>query len=424
MPDTTSADALTTSQGRPSMRALFAVLGFRRYFLASAFSTFAIWITRFLLGWMAWALTESAFWVGVVSALFLAPTFLLSLLFGVVADRVHPLRGMWITTGAQAVIGLVATGASVLGVLQLPLLCLIAACIGIVTAAHHPLRMALLPLLVARQHFTGAIGLASIVFNTSRILGPALGALLLWLGSPAWAFGVASGLYCATLAALLRVPVVAPERTVATPHLWRELAAGLGVVRQSPTIRIILLLTMINGLFGRTLIEMLPAISGQLLQGDAGTLAMLTSVAGAGSIMGGLIISRQRGTPSRLAHLVLLSVLLGAAVMLPVWWIHTGYVLATQVFVLALSMTIIGTGCQTTLQLMVDDAFRGRVMSIWTVISMGMPAAGALLLGALADSFGLPVVITVFALLVLLIALTLRAPQQRLFAETKPHEET
>lgn len=421
MSDTASNEPTPALEARPSMRALFAVLGFRRYFLASAFSTFAIWITRFLLGWMAWVLTESAFWVGVVSALFLAPTFLLSLVFGVVADRVHPLRGMWITTAAQAVIGLVATLSSGGGFLQLPLLCVISALIGIVTAAHHPLRMALLPLLVAKQHFTGAIGLASIVFNTSRILGPALGAALLWLGSPAWAFGVASGLYVATLGALLRVPTVAPKRASATPHLWRELTAGLSVVRQSAAIRIILLLTMINGLFGRTLVEMLPAISGQLLRGDAGTLALLTSVAGSGSIVGGLIISRQRGTPAGLAHLVVLALMGSALVMLPVLWIHTLVVLAVQIFLLAMCMTIIGTGCQTTLQLLIDDAFRGRVMSLWTVISMGMPALGALMLGVLADLFGLPSVMTLFAFVTLIFTLALRARQRRLFSTTGGH---
>ncbi|MFY0664722.1 MAG: MFS transporter [Natronospirillum sp.] len=382
-----------------STSSLFASTGFRRYFLASCFSTFAIWISRFLLGWTAWALTESAFWVGAVSALFLAPTFMFSLVFGVVADRIDPLRGMYLTTAAQALIGVAAAVTAWLDLFTLPWLCALAAAIGMVTAAHHPMRLSLLPLLVERRHFAGAIGLSAMVFNTSRILGPALAAFLLWWASTGLAFAVAAALYIATLLSLRQVTTLKPSQKEVRRSLWLELRAGLAFVRASQMIRLLMVLTMINGLYGRTIIEMLPALTGQLLQGDAGTLAMVTAAAGLGSICGGLLVSRQRGTEAHLLGLVFVALLVSVFVALPILWVSTLVALGLMIFLLSLCMTVIGTGCQTALQLSVADSFRGRVMSIWTVITMGMPALGAVLLGALADQLGMAIVLLVFALM-------------------------
>ncbi|WLD57423.1 MFS transporter [Salinispirillum sp. LH 10-3-1] len=389
--------------------ALFASAGFRRYFLASCFSTFAIWISRFLLGWTAWALTESAFWVGAVSALFLAPTFLFSLVFGVVADRVNPLRGMHLTTAAQALIGVAAAVTAGLDLFTLPWLCTLAAAIGVVTAAHHPMRLSLLPLLVERRHFAAAIGLSAMVFNTSRILGPALAAFLLWWASTAVAFGVAAALYAATVLCLMRVHSLKPSPKEERRSLWVELRAGLAFVRASQMIRLLMLLTMINGLYGRTIIEMLPALTGQLLRGDAGTLAVVTGAAGLGSIVGGLLVSRQRGTEAHLLGLVFSALLASAVVTLPIMWVSTLIALGLLIFLLSLCMTVIGTGCQTAIQLSVADAFRGRVMSIWTVITMGMPAIGAILLGALADNFGMALMLLIFALMAGIVTLILHS---------------
>lgn len=386
-----------SSPSAPQAATLFASTGFQRYFLASCFSTFAIWISRFLLGWTAWALTDSAFWVGIVSALFLAPTFLLSLVFGVIADRIDPLRGMHLTTGAQVLIGVAATLTAALDLFTLSWLCVLSAAIGVVTAAHHPMRLSLLPLLVERRHFAGAIGLSAMVFNTSRILGPALAALLLWWSTTAMAFGVAAILYGATLLCLLRVKGLKSRVPTERRSLWIELRAGFAFVRDSRIIQLLMALTMINGLYGRTLIEMLPALSGQLLDGDASTLAAITAAAGAGSIVGGLVVSRQRGSETQLLRLVFGALLFSATVAAPIFWVSTLTALGPIIFMLSLCMTVIGTGCQTAIQLSVADDFRGRVMSLWTVITMGMPALGAIGFGALADGLGAATVLLMFA---------------------------
>jgi predicted MFS family arabinose efflux permease len=161
-------------------------------------------------------------------------------------------------------------------------------------------------------------------------------------------------------------------------------------LREHPALRIVFLLTLTSGVLGRTFIELLPAVSGAILQGGPQTLATLTASAGIGSILGGLIVSRQSGKLPRLFRLVLIGLTLASAVMLTAMLWHTVTVVAIAVGLVSLCTTTIGTGNQALAQLMVAEAYRGRVMSLWTVVAMGTPAIGAMLVGGLADQFGFP----------------------------------
>lgn len=361
---------------------------FRVYFVASCCATLAVWIVRFLIGWTAWELTRSAFWVGTTSAMLLAPTILLSPVFGVVSDRVDPRNGMLATAGANIIVCLTIVGLSAMDGLTVIALLSVALAFGCITAAHHPMRLALMPRILDKDRLPSGIGLSAIVFNTSRIIGPALGAWILGISSAAWAFGLSAVLFLSTLIFLARVPSKRPTPVTQRNSLLADLQAGFRFIGDAPLIRLILLMTLINGLVGRTVMELLPALSGELAGGTAGALATLTATAGAGSIIGGWVISRQRGNIVSISRLVFGALIIGSAVLMPVIWVDGLMVLVPIIIVSSLTMTIIGTGCQALVQLVVDDAFRGRVMSVWTVISMGGPAFGAFAMGAVADMAG------------------------------------
>jgi MFS family permease len=384
-----------------------AIGAFRRYFGASCFSTFAVWITRFLLGWTTWDLTHSAFWVGVVSAMMLLPTFVLSPLFGVISDRISARNGMLFTTASQVLlVAFAALGAS-LGLLSVKLLLALSFGIGAVSAAHHPMRLSLIPKMVPRELLASAIGLSAVVFNSSRILGPAIAAWLVANLSLATAFATASFGFALALMLLLFIAPVPVQQRQAPASVFNELRAGLGFIRRHKPILIILAVTAINGLFGRSVIELLPAISGQLVGGDATDLAILTACAGAGSIIGGLAVARERGDERRIFTLVLLSMLGGALALLPVLLVNSLIGLTPLILLLSMSMTMVGTGCQAMVQLAVSDAFRGRVLSIWTVVSMGMPAFGAFIMGGLADLAGFRPVLAAGAAVAILVTAVL-----------------
>lgn len=369
-------------------RSAFAEPLYRRYFLSSCFSTFAGWLLRFLLGWSAWDITESAFWVGTVASLMLLPTFILSPIFGIVSDRINPRNGLLVTLTLHAMIAVLTASTIVLGFFSLSVLLCLALTLGASTAAHTPIRLALIPRLVSRNALPSAIGYSAIVFNTSRILGPAAGAGLLAVAAVEWAFMVSGLLFLLAFPAMLSLQIE-PRPPNSAPRAMRaELAAGFRYAKQHRGIRLVLAFTLVNGLLGRTAIELLPALSGGLLSGDASTLAMLTGSAGLGSIAGGLFISRQSGNETRLLAIVINSLLAGAVALMLVYLLPGRLAVAALVMLLGMITTMVGTGCQALAQLRVDESYRGRVLSLWAVLAMGSPAVGAFLLGGLADAFG------------------------------------
>lgn len=393
-----------------------SVPAFRLYFAANCFSTFGIWIMRFLLGWTAWELTESAFWVGSVSAIMLVPTFALSPVFGVVADRINLRTGLFSTTAGQGIMGFAAGLIFYSGWLSIEWLLVLALFNGMVSAAHHPMRLSTMPRLIDRTLLPSGIGLSAMVFNSSRIVGPALAAALLTIASTGFAFLVSGTLFAVACALVIRLPIMPARSQTTDKSILHDLKIGVRFAVANPVIRLILTLAMINGALGRTVIELLPAISGQLLAGDANTLALLTALAGAGAIAGGLVMSRQRGSEKRLVRLVLLALVFSAVVLVPLSLFADLFTVSAVVLMLSISVTITGTGCQALSQLTVSDELRGRVMSLWTVISMGTPAIGAFLMGALADWFGFALVLMLFAFISLAATAAL-APQRHQVTE-------
>ena len=358
---------------------------------------------RFLYGWAAWDLTASAFWVGVVASLMLLPTFLLSPIFGITADRINPRNGLISTIGLSGVMAAVGGAISAMDAFTLPALLVMAVVFGAITSAHTPIRLAFVPQLVERAALPSAIGYSAMIFNTSRIIGPAVGAWLLVVTSLSMAFGVAAVLCITSSLLLLRVKGTEAKAERSDDSIVAQLLGGLEYLRSASDIKTIFVLTLTSGFLGRTAIELLPAISGRVLQGDSATLATLTAAAGAGSIVGGLVVSRQAGHPAKLFRLVVAALVFVSGVLLTTALWDSLTVAVAAIVLISLCTTMVGTGSQAITQLILAEEFRGRVMSLWSVIAMGTPAVAAMVLGALADAKGFALAFAASALPALLV---------------------
>ena len=368
-----------------------------------------------MFGWAAWELTASAFWVGSIAGLMLVPTFLLTPIFGITADRINPRNGLLVTVSLMGLLAALAAIIATLGYLELPALACLALAFGALTSAHAPIRLAFLPRLVERAALPSAIGYSAIIFNSSRIIGPAVGAWLLVVSSVPVAFAISAVICIGAIVLLARVTGTEPEvSTEERGSFTDQLRAGFVYLRRDALLRQVFLLTLASGVLGRTVIELLPAVSGKVLGGDSATLATLSAAAGAGSILGGLLVSRQSGRLRRLYHLVLLGLSISAMTVLTAAFWREVWVVALAIALIAGCTTTIGTGCQALTQLTVQESYRGRVMSLWAVVAMGTPAIGALLVGSVADAAGFPIAFAGTALFALVIVLLLRsrAPAQ------------
>jgi MFS family permease len=408
----------------PDRRSAFASATYRRYFPGAVCSTLGSWTLRFLMGWSAWELTESAAWVGVVAGLMLAPALLLSPLFGIVSDRINPRNGMVLTISLHAGLAAAAGVTSLAGYFKLPALLVLALGLGIATSAHGPIRLSLVPTLVPRESLPSAIGYTATVFNTSRILGPALGAWLLQIGTTAVAYGTAALLMLLALPFVYGIP--GRQRVASTPQdggFFQQLVAGIQYARHHREIRLVFGFVLVNALLGRVVIELLPALSGELLAGDAATLATLTAAAGAGAVTGGLIVSRQAGRETRLFNLMRWSLTAGAFLVASLAWQGHMYLFTALIGVISLITTVSGTTSQALAQLLVDDQYRGRVLSLWSTLALGAPAVGALTMGLLAEWLSFTVALLVFALAALVALATLQR-QGRVGLDHRPVLDT
>lgn len=330
----------------------------------------------------------------------LVPTFLLSPLFGIAADRIDTHSGLLVTTGLQALVSALAGVLALSGLLGETSVLLLALLFGAIMSAHTPIRLAFIPRLVVREALPSAVGYSAVAFNSSRILGPALGAALLAVTNVTATFfaGGLASLLAHLLLWRVRVSPLKRDSAQEGDAFFSQLRAGFAYLKQQRTIRWVFLLTLTSGFLGRTALELLPALSGTLLAGDASTLATLTAMAGTGSIVGGLLVSRQASRLQRLYQLVVVSLATAAVLLLTLAQWDSLLLAGVAIAFLSLCTTIIGTSCQTLVQLIVSEELRGRVLSLWTVIAMGTPAIGALIFGTAGDYYGLSLVLVIPAI--------------------------
>ena len=361
---------------------------FRRYYPASWFSSLGAWLLRFLLGWSAWDLTQSATWVGIVGALMLAPALLLSPWFGILSDRVNPREGLRLSMVIHSVIALTGTLTTWLGWYERGALVALAATLGVATSLHSPMRLALVPLLVTREALPSAVGYSAMSFNIARMVGPAVGAALVAQVNVSAAWLTAMLMFTVSFWGLSRLPIERDAPAAPSSSFVNQLVAGFRHLLGRADLRLLLALTAVNGLLGRTIIELLPALSGQVLEGGSAELAVLVAMAGLGSVLGGLLVSRQAADLARLMGLVCSAIMLAGFALISLQWFDSLLGLALWVSLLSIVTTVAGTGSQTLIQLTASSEYRGRVMSVWTMLAMGAPALGAASLGAGVDGFG------------------------------------
>lgn len=374
------------------------------YLTGNTISLHGLWIYRVALGWYAWQISASEFWIGVVAFSQFAPAVVFGPLFGVLADRFDR-RAASLLINAMSVMNMLLLGLlAAVGAVDIFVLTILALMQGTLDGAHMPVRMSIVPNLVARGQLQSAIAITSISFNMSRFVGPALAGLIIAAFGVAAAFVVNGVSYLALIAALLLVRLNAStEKKPRQRHVWRDMRAGINYIVGHAAIRALLLIIAVASVFGRGVLEMMPAFAeGVFDRGSAG-LAALTSAIGAGAVVSGLAMSR--GVDWLTIHIIRMAVAV-AGVLLIVLGMADQFGLALLIVaLLGIILSVCGVGSQILIQTMVDDDVRGRVSSFWGMIAFGGTAVGSLLVGTAAHVWGLQLVVPVAGLACTLAAL-------------------
>ncbi|MDA0223943.1 MAG: MFS transporter [Proteobacteria bacterium] len=364
---------------------------FRAYMSGNIFALNGYWIQRITIGWLAWDLTGSAAFVGLVAFLNYAPTMFLGPFFGVFADRVRLKPIAVLAQSSLLVSACLLLTVYLAGWLGPELLLIFAILAGAIDAAYSPVRMSLAPRLVAKADVASVISLAAVNFNLARLTGPALGGLMI----AHWGVGAAL-----TLQALCCLPFVlalttlnprprANEASKPEPFLM-AMREGLGHTFRTPLIRQAVLLTGINAFVVRGVLEILPVLADGVFDRGAPGLGLLTSAAGAGALLAGLskaFLPAQMG--GRLPIHAVLTAVLGTMVVAALGLTGSWPVALGLVALLGFVATNTGVSMQTAIQIGLADELRGRVMSLWIMVGIGAAAIGAVVSGGMAEWIGL-----------------------------------
>ncbi|MDJ0946052.1 MAG: MFS transporter [Kiloniellales bacterium] len=390
---------------------------FRVYISGNAVSLVGTWMQRTAVGWLTWELTQSGLWLGLVACADLLPAVVIGPLGGVLADRFDRLR---IMMAAQTVALLQATalfGLTAAGVIGVELLVLIVLVHGVAMGFNQPSRLALMPALVPREALSTGIAINSVAFNLARFLGPALAGLLIVSVGVAGAFAANALSFLFFLVALSRLRLsdaAQNPRPGEGASVLAELRDGFGYALGHSGIGPMLFLLATVSLGVRPFIDLMPGFAAAVFDGGPETLAVLSSTVGLGAVASGLWIAR-RG-PGGLTRLVLINTLLSSLAILG--FVATEFLWVALISVALAGMALVASAIsmQTLMQLAVDGHRRGRVLSLYGIIFIGGPAAGALIMGALSEPFGLRLPLAAGTLLTLLVWLRIWRRRQAIAA--------
>ncbi len=374
------------------------------YLTGSTISLHGLWIYRVALGWFAWELTHSEFWVGIVAFTQVAPAAIVGPIFGVLADR-FDLRKTSVIVNILSTINMLVLGALTwLGYVDVLVLTTLSLVQGTLDGAHAPIRMTLVPNLVNRAQLQSAIASTSISFNASRFVGPAIAGLIIATLGVSAAFTINGISYLAYIVAILIVELRPAEvRVKAATGVWAEMLEGIRYILSHRTIRGVLITVAVASVFGRGGLEMMPAFADKIFLRGAPGLAMLTAAIGVGAIASGLVLSRSTGWLN--SRVIRVAVII-AGLLIMAFGANDSFWLALVIVVtLGVILSVGGVGSQILIQTLVDEDVRGRVSSFWGMIVFGGTALGSLVVGASAATFGLQNTVVVSGLLCAAVAL-------------------
>ncbi len=358
---------------------------FRLFFVGQAVSVTGTWIQSVASAWLVLRLTNaSGVALGVQAALNFGPILVLGAPGGLLADRRDKRSILIATQAAFAVLALALWALVATAVVQLWMVYLLSLLQGIVTAIDNPARQSFYAEMVGPRELTNAVSLNAAVMTGTRVVGPAVAGLLIAAIGLAPCFLVNGLSYLAVIGGLWMMRPHELFRSVAERRKG-QLREGLSYAWRTPELRDPLLWMAVVFMFSFNFSVLFPLMAKHVFGGDAGLFGTLLSVMGVGSLIGALVMARQRDpNPRRLA---LASVAFGAASILVAVAPSLGLEFALLIPMGLLSMVFLITG-NSTLQLTSRPSMRGRVMALYGIVFLGGTPIGAPIAGWVAERLG------------------------------------
>ena len=362
---------------------------FRLFWSGQLISLVGTWMQSVGQAWVVLEITGSPLKLGSITALQFGPMLFLSFLAGALADRVRKRRLLLLTQSALMVQAFALAALAWTGHIQFWHIAMLATVYGIANTLDLPARQSFVVQIVGKNDLINAIALNSAVFNGARVVGPAVAGLLVARYGVAIAFLLNGLSFLGVIAALLAIANEGEPRPRRDATLRGEILQGLQYAWETPLIVLILTYMLVTSLFVVNFGVVVPLVTREVLHEGAHGFGLLMASLGVGAVIGAgalALVGRGRAPVWVLAGAALVDALgLMVLGLVRLFWLT-----AVLLGVMGFAMIVFMASSNTTLQVTVPDALRGRLMGLYAFVFVGMNPFGALFIGSVAERWGVP----------------------------------
>jgi MFS family permease len=369
--------------GRRTFRAI-TVRNYRLYFTGQVISVSGTWMQSVAQAYLIlFPLHGTGVDVAIATSLQFLPLLLLGPFGGLIADRVDKRKVLYATQGTAGALALVLGLSTVTNTVTLWEVYALAAGLGFVNLFDNPARQTFVSEMVGLELLPNAVSLNSVLMNSARVIGPAIGGVLIITLGVSTCFFLNAASYAAVVVALSMMRASELYRGPAVKRAKGQVREGLRYVWATPDLRVPLLSMAIVGVFAFNFTVTLPLLAKFTFHGGAGLYSWFLVAMGGGAVLGGLATAfRSRPSTKMLA---LIGIVFGAAILAVSLSPTPGVAIVLLVPMGAASISFVATN-NATLQLRADPAMRGRVMALNAIAFLGSTPIGAPLLGYISDA--------------------------------------
>ncbi len=376
---------------------------FKLYFGGQLISNIGTWMQIIAQSWVVYQIGHSELILGLVAFASAIPVLLISPWGGVIVDRMPRRRLLMMTQSSAMVLAFIMAALTFANIIKEWHVIGLAALLGVVNAFDAPARQAFVPEMVEKPDLPNAIALNSMMFNSARVIGPAVAGLVLAAVGAAWCFTINGISFLAVLLGLWLMDL--PSRRVQqhTGSPWEQLTGGIQYAARNREISALILLSLVFSIFGISYATILPAFVQKVLHQGATGYGWINTATGLGAVTGAFLLTHhaihgKRGKLLVLTNIAFPLVLIAFsfASLLPLSLLFA--------YGLGLGFMMQFTTINTLLQTRVADGFRGRVMGLYTITFFGFAPFGNLLIGFLSQRLGLAIAMSLFAVCSLILS--------------------
>lgn len=361
---------------------------YRLFFCGQSVSLVGTWITRVAISWLVYRLTGSELLLGIVGFAGQIPTLLLAPLAGVVVDRHNRHRILVWTQAASLAQSALLAVLTLTDVITVPQLLVLQIVQGVINAFDTPARQALVVEMVTnRADVPNAIALNSSMVNGSRVIGPALGGVIIAAVGEGWCFAIDAVSYLAVLFSLLLMRLQPKEHAAPGVPLLHDLQSGFRYVADSIAIRSFLVLLAVVSTAGVPYTVLMPAVVAETLGGGPDLLGWLMGASGAGALAGALYLASRR-TVVGLGRVILIGSLAFGTCLVAFSTTRSVWLAVPLLAFAGAGFIVQAASTNTIIQTIVDEQYRGRVMAFYTMAFFGAVPIGSLISGVVATYVG------------------------------------